>query len=176
MRDNDTIHRTRPAFGPAVSAEPIGGIVAQELSPVEELVLDTLTARLRLGEAAWTFDVRLAPVLADLASRGLVDVQDVLGPTVLAGLTAAGRAVAMDETYAVPRARDAIGEAGELDALDDLTVVRCADGVAWQKHLTIEGSRWFSTIPGPDSSFGPCSSRELLARRGEVEVVSLPAA
>lgn len=175
MRDNDTIHRTRPALVPALSEGTAGGVVEQELSPVEELVLDTLAARLRLGEAAWTVDVRLAPVLADLASRGLVDVQDVLGPTVLASLTAAGRATAMDETYAVPQVRGAIGDAGELDALGDLTVVRCADGVAWQKHLTIEGSRWFSTIPGADRSFGPFTSRELLERRGEVEVVSLPA-
>lgn len=145
-----------------------------ELTPVEELVLDTLAARFRLGEARWTFDARLAPSLDSLVARGFIDVVgEPVGGTVLAGLTAAGRAVAMDETYMCATDSPCLDTAAEVDALADMAIVRGRDGVAWQKLLTVEGGRWFSSIA--DHANGPLTSGELVAFRGPVTVVSVPA-
>ncbi len=160
--------------GPDASVQRSGTTTEAEFTPVEELVLDTLAARLRLGEAVWTFDVRLEATLESLAARRLIDVVGVpVGPTVRARLTTAGMAVTMDETYASPIERPDVDSSVEAEDLADLTIVRCAGGVAWQKLMTIDGPRWFSTIP--DSSHGPFTSAELVARRGPVTVVSVPA-
>lgn len=175
MRHHHTTDRAGATFGPSPSVLSTGTTVEQEFTPVEDLILDTLAARFRLGEMAWTFDARLTPTLEALAARGLVDVVGVpVGSAVRARLTVAGRAATMDETYVCANDRPDIDNPAEADDLDDLTIVRCAGGVAWQKLVTIEGSRWFSTISGAGQGFGPFSSDELIARRGRITVMSDP--
>jgi len=44
-----------------------------EFTPTEELILDILVARYRLGETLWTFDSRNMPALRKLEARGLIE-------------------------------------------------------------------------------------------------------
>jgi hypothetical protein len=42
-------------------------------TPTEELILDVLQARIRLGENIWNFDSRLKPSIEKLQAKGLVN-------------------------------------------------------------------------------------------------------
>lgn len=44
-----------------------------DLTPTEELIIDVLVARFRLGDTLWTFDLRNAAALRRLESRGLIN-------------------------------------------------------------------------------------------------------
>lgn len=44
-----------------------------DLTPTEELIIDVLVARFRLGETIWPFDLRNAAALRRLESRGLIN-------------------------------------------------------------------------------------------------------
>jgi hypothetical protein len=77
-----------------------GRVVA---GPTQQLVLEVLAARSRLGENAWTFASRLRPVLEALEQAGLVWWKHATIPGhCLAGLTAAGRAAVLVAGYTVP--------------------------------------------------------------------------
>lgn len=74
-------------------------------TPTQELVLEVLAARHRLGECIWTFSRRPAITVAldQLAELGLVGYDSgVVERTWKAWLTDAGRNVAMSSTYQPP--------------------------------------------------------------------------
>jgi aspartate/methionine/tyrosine aminotransferase len=71
-------------------------------TPMQELLLEVLAARHRLGEPWWHFDANPATTraLTALESDGLIDIWSGQVPrTHRALLTAAGRAAAMDQNY-----------------------------------------------------------------------------
>lgn len=73
------------------------------LTPTEDLCMEVLTARHRLGENIWTFDSRHKPALKKLESRGLVNViHGMVERSIRASLTEAGIKEYMDENYVAP--------------------------------------------------------------------------
>jgi hypothetical protein len=73
------------------------------LTPSEELALDLLAARFRLGETVWTFRARQAPVLRRLEARGLIfTMHGITDGTLRASLTDAGKAHELSEAYIPP--------------------------------------------------------------------------
>jgi hypothetical protein len=75
------------------------------LTPTQELCLEVLAGRYRLGEQIWTFRSRTAPALAQLEELGLVYLMHgVVDGTVRAGLTEAGRDAILSSTYTPPLA------------------------------------------------------------------------
>ena len=74
-----------------------------ELPPTQQLVLEVLAARARLGENAWTFANRVRPAIEALSRAGLLWWKSATIPSYcLAGLTDAGRAAALRVGYAAP--------------------------------------------------------------------------
>jgi hypothetical protein len=73
------------------------------LPPTQQLVLEVLGARARLGENAWTFTTRVRPALEALSRAGLIWWKSaVIEDHCLAGLTDEGRAYALSASYTVP--------------------------------------------------------------------------
>jgi hypothetical protein len=73
------------------------------LPPTQQLVLEVLAARARLGENAWTFPSRLRPILRALEQADLIWWKHATIPHhCLAGLTEAGREAVLSAGYAVP--------------------------------------------------------------------------
>jgi len=61
-------------------------------TPTEELILEVLQARIRLGEDIWTFDSRLGPSVAKLEAKGLVGSKaGIVEHTVLVWPTSDGK-------------------------------------------------------------------------------------
>lgn len=61
------------------------------LTPSEDLAIDVLMARYRLGERLWTFESRHKKTLEGLAEKGLVNVMHgIVEKTVRASLTKKG--------------------------------------------------------------------------------------
>lgn len=90
----------------------------EDLTPTEDLVLNVLGARYRLGEHGWTFSTRVRPAVRSLRQRGLVNYKSgTVENTLLVFLTTAGVQTAIGETYVPPVAvihcRDAHGNCGE---------------------------------------------------------------
>lgn len=78
--------------------------MAYKLTPSEELALEVLAARTRLGESVWTFKTRHQKALDSLASKGLVfTTHGVVEKTVRAGLTEEGRAAVLSANYTAPK-------------------------------------------------------------------------
>lgn len=78
------------------------------LTPTEDLVMEVLAARYRLGENIWTFDTRHARTLGKLADRGLVStMHGIVEKTVRASITQKGIEAYIDEHYVSPIARKA---------------------------------------------------------------------
>lgn len=50
--------------------------VEENLTPTQELVMEVLQARLRLGETCWTFSSRLKKQIEDLAKKGEISYKD----------------------------------------------------------------------------------------------------
>lgn len=76
------------------------------LPPTQYLVLDVLAARHRLGEPWWTFPSRLRPAVTALEQAGLVfGMHGIVGGTIRAGLTGAGRDTVLDPDYVPPVAQ-----------------------------------------------------------------------
>ena len=71
------------------------------LPPVQQMILDVLGARFRLGENCWTFSTRLGPALSKLEGHGLIGYKSgVTEKTYLAsGLTDIGRDEVLMEDY-----------------------------------------------------------------------------
>jgi hypothetical protein len=73
------------------------------LPPTQELVLEVLAARSRLGEYTWTFPSRFVPTLRALEQAGLIWWKHgVIERTCLAGLTDAGCEAVLFAGYTVP--------------------------------------------------------------------------
>lgn len=74
------------------------------LPAAQELVMEVLAARYRLGERVWTFDNKQARTLKALEVKGYLSYKhgSVQG-TRLAWMTTEGRAAAMDSNYTPPR-------------------------------------------------------------------------
>ncbi len=73
------------------------------LPPTQQLVLEVLAARARLGEHTWTFTNRVRPALAALEQAGLLWQERAPVPGHrLAGLTGRGRDAVLSAGYAVP--------------------------------------------------------------------------
>jgi DNA-binding MarR family transcriptional regulator len=73
------------------------------LTPTEELILDTLAARLRTGEHLWTFTSTLAARMRRLEAAGLVtSMGGVTENTIRASLTAAGRDAWLSSSWVPP--------------------------------------------------------------------------
>lgn len=75
-----------------------------KLTPTQDLLLEVLVARYRLGEHFWTFDSRHKKMLEALASLGFVTVMHgLVENTVRASLTVAGiKAFASNSKYVSP--------------------------------------------------------------------------
>lgn len=67
-----------------------------KLTPTQDLILDVLAGRYRLGDTLWTFDSRLSPAIDGLSDLGLVQpMHGTVHKTVRASLTEAGIAASM---------------------------------------------------------------------------------
>lgn len=73
------------------------------ITPTMDLVLETLTARRRLGEKLWTFDSQHKKSIEKLQALGLVTMtHGIVENTVRASLTDAGVEAYMDDKYVPP--------------------------------------------------------------------------
>lgn len=76
------------------------------LTPTEDLVMEVLAARFRLGENLWTFSSQHRNTLRSLASKGLViSMGGVNEGTVRAALTNAGKQEYLNADYVPPAER-----------------------------------------------------------------------
>lgn len=77
------------------------------LTPTEELVMEVLAARHRLGEQMWTFDARHKRAIESLADKGLVNpMHGIVERTVRASLTDKGVRESVSGRYAPPAMRE----------------------------------------------------------------------
>lgn len=75
----------------------------EALSPTQELVLEVLAARYRLGETLWPFTTKLTPSVRTLEALGLVWWKSgVVERTIQVGLTDAGVKEMLGLTYVSP--------------------------------------------------------------------------
>lgn len=77
------------------------------LTPMQQLVLENLGSRLRLGHSVWTFtsSSALSRTLKTLEARGyVVHISGVVQGTVRASLTEAGQWLILDPAYVPPLA------------------------------------------------------------------------
>jgi len=84
-------------------------VTEQPLTPTEELILEVLIARYRLGEKLWTFSRRAAITRAaeSLSRRGLVWLKNgMVEHSFQAGLTEKGLLEAQDPSYISPKERE----------------------------------------------------------------------
>ena len=73
------------------------------LTPTEDLVMEVLSARARLGETMWTFNSCHKQTIRKLESRGLVNmIHGTVDKTVRASLTDDGRKEYMMSEYNAP--------------------------------------------------------------------------
>lgn len=85
-----------------------------KLTPTEDLVLEVLAARHRLGEHLWTFNSNVGGTITKLEEKGLVtQMHGITERTIRAGLTQAGEELVLEPTYSPPILRDMKKE--ELD-------------------------------------------------------------
>ena len=78
----------------------------REFTPTEDLVLEVLIARWRLGELLWTFDSQASPAIEKLADKGWVtSMHGITENTVRATLTSKAVAKWLVYDYIPPIAR-----------------------------------------------------------------------
>lgn len=76
---------------------------ALTLTPTQDLMMEVLAARARLGHREWEFDTRHAATAKHLETAGLVYVLSSPAPrTIKVGLTNAGRDAYISPTYTPP--------------------------------------------------------------------------
>lgn len=77
--------------------------MTERFTPTEDLILEVLAARYRLGHSRWPFDSRHRRTLNSLARRGLLSFEsDVTPYTLRATLTEAGIKAATYDGYTTP--------------------------------------------------------------------------
>ncbi len=97
------------------------------LKPTEDLALEVIAARYRLGEAIWTFSSIHSKTLANLQSRGLVFViHGVTEGTLRAGLTDKGRERVLMGGYVPPLDADLAAARRE-----NATLRQALERIAW---------------------------------------------
>lgn len=76
---------------------------APDLTPTEELLMEVLSARIRLGEPWWTFDIKHLRTIRSLTTKGLVSWDyGSVEHSVEVVLTREGRDLFLDEKYRPP--------------------------------------------------------------------------
>jgi len=74
-----------------------------KLPPTQQLVLDVLAARYRLGETMWTFSTNCQSAINALEEHGLAgQMHGVIERTLRAWLTEAGKDAVLSKTYTPP--------------------------------------------------------------------------
>lgn len=92
-----------------------------KLTPTEDLILEVLAARYRLGENLWTFDTSTRPSALKLESKGLINVtHGIVEKTYRASLTAAGMDMAISPTYTSPTEAEVVKLARKVRKLKRL--------------------------------------------------------
>jgi hypothetical protein len=75
----------------------------EHLTPTQELVMDVLAARHRLGDTLWTFSSSAGKAVKTLAAAGLVnEMHGITENTIRASLTDVGRNRWLSPTYPLP--------------------------------------------------------------------------
>ena len=73
------------------------------LTPTQDLILDVLAARYRLGETLWTFDSKTSQAILGLERLGLVNsIKGTVNKTIRASLTHKGKELVLDSDYVSP--------------------------------------------------------------------------
>ncbi|AEV86711.1 hypothetical protein ACWT_5694 [Actinoplanes sp. SE50] len=81
----------------------MSGINIDNLPPTQQLILDVLAARYRLGEQVWPLHTTVQKPLRELADRGLVTLLNgIVEKSIRARLTDAGQALTLHEQYQPP--------------------------------------------------------------------------
>lgn len=113
-----------------------------DLTPTEELFLETLAGRYRTGEHMWTFARRHTSTARSLADKGLVGWQyGTVEGTIRAWLTDAGKAAALSDTY-VPPLPAMLGE-GRWPEQAVKSAARLAhDRLRWISRVNGYGTDW----------------------------------
>ena len=128
------------------------------LTPTEDLILEVLAARYRLGEQLWTFSSRHGRALSSLESKGFIGLMGgIVEHTARAYLTDSGKREALSETYAT--ARDARVAAETLDNFADLVDSR------YPKHVFPDDS---STTDGIAGTMGRLVANQARAEAAEM--------
>jgi DNA-binding MarR family transcriptional regulator len=105
--------------------------VTKKFTPTEELALEALMARHRLGHTLWTFDSSVSKALLRLADKGYVTVMHgVTENTVRARLTSLGEAEFLSENYKAPAFKDA-----KLQILTQIEELAAKDGFITAKQI-----------------------------------------
>lgn len=82
---------------------PSSGVDPKSFTPTQDLILNVLAARFRLGENLWTFDSTLRKQADQLAARGLVfTTHGIIEHTIRVGLTEVGKAATLSPDYSPP--------------------------------------------------------------------------
>lgn len=117
-----------------------------DLTPTQQLILDGLAARHRLGERVWPFSTRLRPALDALESAGLITLMHGnVERTVRASLTEAGQAAVLAPGYTPPnggieRLRKALDDiATFVEERADITIGMTAIATLARRALRSEG-------------------------------------
>lgn len=88
------------------------------MTPTEDLVMEVLGARARLGESLWTFESRHRKTLEKLESAGYVTViHGIISGTVRASLTDKGKELVLDDLYVSPLEEECAACKEALDAV-----------------------------------------------------------
>jgi len=74
-----------------------------QVTPTEELIMEVLVARHRLGESLWTFDSKSDRAIKSLETKGLVRrMNGITDHSVRASLTAQGKKEYLHDGYVAP--------------------------------------------------------------------------
>ena len=109
-----------------------------ELTPTQELIMDTLAARYRAGETLWTFSSRVAKQVEELAQFGLVvAMSGITEGTVRALLTDEGKSRWLTAAFDPPT-RKRIQVTVEVDTDDINDVLAFYSNDFYPKHSITE--------------------------------------
>lgn len=148
-----------------------------DLTPTQDLVLEVLIARHRLGEQLWTFDSRLRRTVDQLAEFGLViPMSGITERTVRATLTEeAKERWITGSSYVPPILREQMTDYVEhLQVLPARSVVLDPTGLVWQLLEHASGElMWFCPISpsSVEKCFGPFDHADLIEQRGRLRIL-----
>ena len=97
------------------------------LTPAEDLLMEVLIARTRLGEPWWTFEYRQRPTLNRLVAKGLITIEAAVTPHLEAHLTPLARDIYLSYPYVPNGAKVEWGVQTADDAKPVHYVIRSSD-------------------------------------------------